>query len=335
MDSRAETWRHINDVQILLNKVIAEIQYRALVHDQSKLVSPEVEYFDEFTEKLKSTTYGSEEYKKNLESIKPALTHHYAKNRHHPEFYSASEEWLPVVGLENYYEVSSFGNVRSLDRKINGNGESKYLKNGRLMTQFRTPKDYCRLQLVTEEGCQKNYMVHRLVAQAFIPNPEEKPEVNHKDGNKSNNHKENLEWVTECENILHAYESGLKKPQIKYVVTCEELGLTSFGCEDMAKQCHNAGYHKVRASGVWASMNRGGKHMDLTFIGTKFEPWMNSPVMKMNLVDLIEMLCDWLAATKRHDDGNINFSIDKNEQRFEYPSFLSGIFRNTLPLLQE
>ena len=63
----------------------------------------------------------------------------------------------------------------------------------------------------TESGKQTSYYVHRLVAEAFIPNPDDKPQVNHKDGNPSNNNVENLEWVTSKENVAHAYEIGLIK----------------------------------------------------------------------------------------------------------------------------
>lgn len=80
-----ETFRHIERVRNLLNVCIKELIKRGELHDQTKLESPEVEMFAEYTPKLAASTYGSEEYKKFLEAIKPALDHHYANNRHHPE----------------------------------------------------------------------------------------------------------------------------------------------------------------------------------------------------------------------------------------------------------
>lgn len=86
-DSRPDTYAHIQQVQRLLGIVIRDFVRRAEAHDQSKLVSPEVETFDEFTPKLGTSTYGSDEYKGFLAAMAPALAHHYAANSHHPEHY--------------------------------------------------------------------------------------------------------------------------------------------------------------------------------------------------------------------------------------------------------
>lgn len=86
-DSRPETYKHIQTVQGFMNSLISNLMNRSLVHDRSKLESPEKEYFDEYTPKLAKCTYGSDEYKQYLEELKPALNHHYLKNSHHPEHY--------------------------------------------------------------------------------------------------------------------------------------------------------------------------------------------------------------------------------------------------------
>ena len=99
MDSRPETYAHIHEVQKLLSRVIKELLDRQQDHDQSKLVSPEVEYFDEYTGKLRNTTYGSEEYEKFRELMKPGLDHHYAKNSHHPEFHEHGMRGMTLIDL--------------------------------------------------------------------------------------------------------------------------------------------------------------------------------------------------------------------------------------------
>jgi hypothetical protein len=99
MDSRVETYKHIQVVQKELHKAIVDLQRRALYHDQSKLVSPEVEIFDEYTPKLANSTYGSEEYKQFLEEMKPALEHHYSENPHHPEFWSDGIKSMSLLDL--------------------------------------------------------------------------------------------------------------------------------------------------------------------------------------------------------------------------------------------
>lgn len=113
-----ETYKHIEVIRNLLNMMVAELLHRGEIHDQSKLGDIERQTFVEYTPKLKGSTYGSEEYKGYLKAMKPALDNHYASNRHHPEWKRANEEeWRPVVGYEGLYEVSNFGDVRSVARK--------------------------------------------------------------------------------------------------------------------------------------------------------------------------------------------------------------------------
>lgn len=86
-DSRTDTMLHIKRVAQLLSLAAGELLRRALIHDQSKLESPEKELFDDFTPRLAGCTYGSDEYKEFLKGLKVALDHHYSKNSHHPEHY--------------------------------------------------------------------------------------------------------------------------------------------------------------------------------------------------------------------------------------------------------
>lgn len=101
MDSRPETYKHKSHVQKFLNRAIKELLHRGEVHDQSKLESPEVEIFDQYTPLLSGSTYGSDEYKKFLAEMKPALTHHYAQdqNSHHPEHFPNGIRGMNLVDL--------------------------------------------------------------------------------------------------------------------------------------------------------------------------------------------------------------------------------------------
>lgn len=103
-----------------------------------------------------------------------------------------SEKWIPIKGYEGLYEVSTHGNVRSIKRSGSKGGISKIFDD----------RGYDRVYL-SKNGKMKQFILHRLVAIAFISNLENKEQVNHKDGNKQNNFVHNLEWVTRKENELH------------------------------------------------------------------------------------------------------------------------------------
>ena len=96
-DQRPKTLEHIAEVRKQINIVIKALEDRGKTHDASKLESPERDIFDEYTPKLRDTTYGSDEYKEFLKGMKPALDHHYANNRHHPEHFEqeADARFLP------------------------------------------------------------------------------------------------------------------------------------------------------------------------------------------------------------------------------------------------
>jgi len=98
-DSRFKTLRHIETVRNYMNAIICELMKRQEQHDQSKLQSPEVEYFDKYTPLLRSITYGSDEYKRIMEEMRPAITHHNQSNRHHPEFHGDGISRMNLIDL--------------------------------------------------------------------------------------------------------------------------------------------------------------------------------------------------------------------------------------------
>lgn len=183
-----DTFRHIEKVRNNLNKACIALIKRGEKHDQSKLESPEVEIFDEYTSILSNTTYGSAEYEENRAKMGPALEHHYANNRHHPEYWPEHES-KEADQIEDH--------IKSL------------LSNG-------YPED------------------HALIVS------------------------------------LQSYVNSLR-----------------------------------------------------------------SSINNMNLIDHIEMLCDWKASSERHNDGNIRKSIEINAKRFGMSKQMQRIYENTVDLFDD
>jgi hypothetical protein len=119
------------------------------------------------------------------------------------------EIWKPVLGYEDYYEVSTYGNVRSVNRIIINSNGIKFNYKSRKLKPASNKDGY--LQVGLSKNCKTNsYCIHQLEAIAFIPNPENKPTVNHKDGIKINNYIDNLEWATKSEQTIHALKHNLR-----------------------------------------------------------------------------------------------------------------------------
>ena len=123
------------------------------------------------------------------------------------------EEWRPVVGYEGLYEVSNLGRVRSLPRTMKsrrGKEQGGYHLKGRVLKQHDTGNGYLAVPM-TKGVCK---MVHRLVLEAFVPNPDNKPCCDHIDANRKNNRVENLRWATYSENNSHPHAVSLRSRQV-------------------------------------------------------------------------------------------------------------------------
>ena len=135
-----------------------------------------------------------------------------------------NEIWRPVKNYETYYEVSSYGRVRSVDRIVTYSNGRKHLHKGKIIKPAKVCDGYLQIQL-WKSGKVKQVLIHRLVAQAFLPNPDNLPQVNHKDENKTNNRvflnkdgsvelkKSNLEWCDGKYNVN--YGTAIKRMREK------------------------------------------------------------------------------------------------------------------------
>lgn len=154
------------------------------------------------------------------------------------------EVWKPVVGFEGLYEVSNKGRVRSVDRDIIRSDGKVQHKKGVVLKQFITNKGYPYV-MVNKDYKQHLKTVHRLVAQTFIPNPNNCPVVNHKDEDKTNNCVENLEWCTQSHNMtwndVHKRVSAKMKGRPAHnriPVVDETTGVVYNSCIEASRKLH-------------------------------------------------------------------------------------------------
>lgn len=167
------------------------------------------------------------------------------------------EIWKFIKGYEGFYMVSNKGNVKSVEREIVlkdklGNDRKCIFKEKLLKKNVESKKDRNAMDryyvVLSKHGNRKRFYIHRLVASEFIPNTFNMPQVNHIDGNSLNNNFENLEWVSQAENIKHAFENNLIKTQ-KPVIKLDPytlMPIETFRSE--AEACRNIGVSSSKIS---------------------------------------------------------------------------------------
>lgn len=178
-----------------------------------------------------------------------------------------NEEWRDIAGYEGYYQVSNLGRIRSLDRKIKTCHNSYKTQKGSIKKLNTATSGYKCVNFYKDEenNHYKTYRVHRLVALAFIPNPNNYPLVNHKDFDRTNNNVDNLEWCTYEYNNNYKDKSkprkllrNIKVDQYsldgKYIKTWESINSTknSGFCPRSVSYCLNdPAKHKTHKGFIW------------------------------------------------------------------------------------
>lgn len=185
------------------------------------------------------------------------------------------EIWKSIKDFKGLYEISNLGRVRSLDRTtettmINSKIQHKRFYKSQIISQHTAKNGY--LQVVIFKQCDKktyNKMIHRLVAEAFISNPENKQTINHKNSNKLDNRLYNLEWNTMQENNIHAINNDLRN--IKKV-KCIELQLIFISSFKAAEFINNKIYaNKKRVEWIAKGIRRVARKKQYTAYGYRWK----------------------------------------------------------------
>lgn len=187
----------------------------------------------------------------------------------------AQEIWKSVNGYENRYEVSSLGNVRTKNREEENSKGIIHKYKGKPRKISINPNGYSVIT-AGKKGQTTTLFIHVAVAKAFISNPKNKEQVNHKNGIKTDNRVENLEWVTRQENMLHAFMTGLIKPavgenqsqtvltekQVRNIMSNPSVGTREFGRRYGV--CHSV-ISAIRKGKTWNHITNLPKYIPIKF----------------------------------------------------------------------
>jgi len=158
------------------------------------------------------------------------------------------EIWKDIEQYKGFYQISNQGRVRSLDRileHINPLTGGNVVRKGKVLKQRVLSCGYSYINLCVNDT-RRHYRVHRLVALAFIPNPNNKPQINHKNGVKTDNRVHNLEWATSSENILHSFANGFSKTVNKKSILCIDKNISFESSYKAAEWLNNYKFNNTK-----------------------------------------------------------------------------------------
>ncbi len=186
------------------------------------------------------------------------------------------ERWVDIAGYEGFYQISDLGNIKSLGRMSPHNlGGERFLPE-RILKVNPDADGYVRSVLWHPKKKPKGFAVHRLVCQAFLPNPENKKHVNHKNMIRHDNSLDNLEWCTASENNIHAFKNGRKaisgegrhtsKLNNEDVFNILNLGKNGFPIRKLAKMFNvsTGPINAILHFKTWKSLNLEGFYANKT-----------------------------------------------------------------------
>ena len=160
------------------------------------------------------------------------------------------EIWKDIEGYEGRYQVSNLGRVRSLDRMTECNNGRKFFVAGRVMKMWQRKDGYMSVVFWTNNK-PYTFLIHRLVAEAFISNPDNLPMINHKDEDKTNNHVDNLEWCTNQYNLTYKnvqYRSKATRRKAVIQMTLDDKFVAEY--ESTHDAARKTGFHQGNIAGA-------------------------------------------------------------------------------------
>lgn len=168
------------------------------------------------------------------------------------------EIWRDIPKYEGNYQASNLGNIRTHENKTTYTSKHGVRKWKQRELKQKVSKDKCHRVSLWTKGKEQTWLVHRLVALAFLEKPEGKDCINHKDGDRCNNHIDNLEWCDYKENSNHAFDTGLAKTNFEVVLMNNATKkMTHF--RSLAKASEYLGYRKTYLSAALKNNKNGIK----------------------------------------------------------------------------